>query len=199
MTHSRLSAKFEARPEAVWELVGQIRRWPEWDVTYRAVSRGQLDTAASSTYRMEHQVGNRTMVVDFRITSVEPGSLLVASGTGNEGEQVEERFELEPNRSGGTTVTRETAYTLPGQALGVVSSATYAEASVQRWAEQAFARLGHLLGGASKARPVRQPGDVDTRSTDSGPISTEEDYSANLDDGNRLPQAPGATAPRRPT
>lgn len=199
MTHSRLSAEIEAQPEAVWELIGNIRRWPDWDVTYQSGSRDGPDTPDDNVYPMEHQVANRRMIIDFRVTAIEPGSLLAAEGQGGEGERVAERFELAENASGGTTLTRETTYTLPGQTLGVASSTTYAEASVQRWAEQAFARLASVLGDAAEADPAQRPGDVDTRSTDSGPISAEEPYSANLDDGDRLPQAPRAGAPERPT
>lgn len=199
MTHSRLSAEFEAEPGAIWELVGNIGRWPEWDVTYQNVEHHGLDTRDPDVQTLEHRVGSRTMAVDFRVDRVEPDKLFVVEGHGGEGEQIDERFEMERNSSGGTTVTRETTYTLPGPTLGVAASTTFAEASVQRWAEQAFARLGHALGDASRAHPARRPGDVDTRSTDSGPISADEGYSANLDGGRRLPQEPGAQAPERPT
>lgn len=199
MTHSRLSADFDAQPEALWELVGNIRRWPEWDVTYHSVSEAPLDTGDTRVQTIEHQIGNRRMSLDFRVKAEDPSKLLVAEGSGGEGERVEERFELAPNKSGGTTLTRETTYTLPGQTLGVAATTTYATASVQRWAEQAFARLGHELGDASKEHAAQRPGDVDTRSSDSGPISPEEGYSANLEKGNRLPQEPGASSPGRPT
>jgi uncharacterized protein YndB with AHSA1/START domain len=199
MTHSRLSAELDASPEAVWKLVGTIRRWPEWDVTYQTVSSHGIDTSDGAEYQLVHQVGNRRMLVDFQIAAGEPGRLLVAEGKGNDGEQIVERFELAGDASGGTTLTRETTYTLPGQTLGVAASTTYAEASVQRWAEQAFARLAHVVSEASRAEPVERPGDVDTRSTDSGPISSEESYSANLEADDRLPQAPRSSAPERPT
>ena len=199
MTHSRLSTELDASPEAVWELVGNIRRWPDWDVTYQPVDLDELDADSSNVYVLEHHLGNRSMRIDFQTTSVRAPELLEVTGSGGAGEQVEERFELEPGKNGGTTLTRETSYTLPGQTLGVAATTTYAEASVQRWAEQAFARLGHLLGDAAKAHATRRPGDVDTRSTDSGPISAEEDYSANLEQGSRLPQAPRGAAPERPT
>lgn len=198
MTHSRLSAEIDARPPVLWELVGHIKRWPEWDVTYQPVAPGELNPTDDDAIRLEHHVGSRTIIFDFQILSLVSGELLVAEGRGGEGEKVEERFELAPSESGGTTLTRETTYTLPGQTLGVAASTTFAEASVQRWAEQAFARLGHVLGDASAAHPLRTPGDIDTRSTDSGPITAQERYSSNLEEGNRLPQEPGARAPERP-
>lgn len=197
MTHSRLSTELDASPEAVWRLVGSIRQWPEWDVTYQPVSDRGIDTSDGAEYQLEHQVGNRRMLVDFQIVAIEPNTLLVAEGKGNNGEQIVEQFELAAGTSGGTTLTRETTYTLPGRTVGVAASTTYAEASVQRWAEQAFARLAHVVSEASRAEPVDRPGDVDTRSTDSGPISSEEHSSAGLEANEQLPQSPRSSSPER--
>ncbi|HEV2108565.1 MAG TPA: SRPBCC family protein [Thermomicrobiales bacterium] len=199
MTHARVSAEFQASPEAVWKLIGNPVRWPEWDVTYQAPTDRNVEEPGRDGFTLLHTVGNRTMLISFDISSLEPGRSFAAEGRGGEGEQIEERFTIDAGGTNATTVTREIVYTLPGQDLGVIAATTYIEATVQRSAEQALARLAHVLGDASKEHATLEPGDVDTRSTDSGPISPEEPYSSNLEEGNRLPQVPLTRAPKRPT
>lgn len=198
MTHAHVSAELEATPEQIWAMIGNPSRWPEWDVTYQPVSVADRRPPGGGGFVLRHTVANRAMDVSFVLTSVQPNRFLVAEGQGGEGERVEERFSIDSTEKV-TKVTREIAYTLPGQDLGVVATTTYAEATVQRSAEQAFARLAQVLGNASREDADVQPGELDPRSTDSGPISPEEPYSSNLEDGQRLPQAPDARAPKRPT
>jgi hypothetical protein len=199
MTHARVSAELEANTDQIWTLIGNPMRWPEWDITYQRVPEADKLPSRGDGFVLQHTVANRAMNVSFVLTSLEPNRSLVAEGHGGEGERIEERFTLDPTDGKLTKVTRETVYTLPGQTLGVVATATYAEATVQRSLEQAFARLAHVLGTATEEHADVQPGGVDPRSTDSGPISPEEPYSSNLEDGQRLPQSPNARAPKRPT
>lgn len=199
MTHARVSAELEANTDQIWALIGNPMRWPEWDVTYQRVSESAGGTSRGDGFVLQHTVANRTMNVSFILTSLEPNRFLVAEGHGGEGERVEERFTLAPAEDKLTKVTRETVYTLPGQTLGVVATTTYTEATVQRSVEQAFARLAHILGTATEEHADVRRGGADPRSTDSGPISPEEPYSSNLEDGQRLPQSPNARAPKRPT
>ena len=191
MTHAQLSGEVSAPPEAVYALVADPTRLREWDVSFGEATPIGPGADGEPTFSVERTVANRGMKLACRVVRAEPGRAFAFECRGSAGELVREAFALRPGKDGrGTTVARESEVEYPGQDLGVVAQTTYVEAVNTRSAEQAFARLNLLLGGDTGAAPAAPADTTDTRSTDSGPIAAEEQYSAH----------PGSPAvPDRPT
>ncbi|MBA2754432.1 MAG: SRPBCC family protein [Chloroflexia bacterium] len=201
MTRAQVSADIAAPMDAVWSLVGDPRRWPEWDVTYSVPEPPRHDGAGPGrTIGLTKTEADRTMHLTCEVESRPEAGELTLRCTGGNGERLDESFTVTAGKQGGSSVTRQTEYRLLGQNLGIVSDTTYAEASVQRSLEQAFARLALLVDAdQDSSTPPDSHGDTDTRSEDTGTISAEESYSSGLGPDQSLPQRPEEHAPARPT
>lgn len=201
MTRAQVSADIGAPTDVVWSLVGDPRRWPEWDVTFSLPeSPGRDGAGSAATVSLTKTEADRTMHLTCQVESRPEAGEVILRCTGGNGERLDETVTVSAGDHGGSSVTRQTDYRLLGQNLGIVSDTTYAEASVQRSLEQAFARLALLVNAGQDAdSPPSSEGDTDTRSEDTGTISAEESYSSGLGPGRTLPQQPEEHAPARPT
>jgi uncharacterized protein YndB with AHSA1/START domain len=196
MAVAKITGQIDAAPEAVYDLVADPTRLADWDVSYERGTPLHAGEDGSAAFEVRRTIENRGIPLRCTVREAGRGQRFAFTCRGLEGETVEESFRLDA-RNGGTEMTREHTYRLPGQDLGVVSQATYAEALTQRGIEQAFARLNLLFGGGAPDAAQR-PGDTDTRSEDTGGISVEEDYSANRSP-TAEPQRGLPPVPDRPT
>ncbi len=200
MTATKITAQIAAAPAAVYDLISDPTRLHEWDVTYGSGDRPSPGHDGAQTFTIERTIENRGIHLNCVVEAAEPGSRFAFSCRGSAGETVEERFTLRA-KDGGTEVNREQTFRLPGQNLGVITQQTYAEALSQRSVEQAFARLDLAFAGGQgggQGQGVRRPGDTDTRSEDTGWITSEEDYSPDKERGGAGSASQPEPVPGRP-
>ncbi len=188
MTKAKMSGAIDAPQEIVYDLIADPARLKEWDTTYEAASSLHADREGAPVFEINRTIANRGIHLSCRVIAAEPPSHFAFTCTGSAGEIVEESFSLEPSPDGGTTVVREAVYELPGQDLGVIANQTYTQATEERSIEQAFARLNRLMGSAASTDRSPVPGETDTRSEDTGTISSEEPYTAHAKDDQPPPR-----------
>lgn len=196
MAVAKITGQIDAAPRAVYDLLADPTRLADWDVSYERGTPLRAGEDGSTAFEVQRTIENRGVHLRCTVAEASPGERFAFTCRGLEGETVEESFRLDA-RHGGTEMTREHTYQLPGQNLGVSSRATYVEALTQRGIEQAFARLNLLFGGDAAAAPQRR-GDTDTRSEDTGGIAAEEDHSANRPGAATTPGRGMPPVPNRP-
>jgi hypothetical protein len=67
--------QIDAPPEAVWAILTDLGRYPEWNPLFREAS-GQVAAGNRITLRSVHPVNGRLMTVKPRITVADPGTEL---------------------------------------------------------------------------------------------------------------------------
>src|ERR1700678_3100053 len=115
--------QIDALPEAVWAVLTDLDRYPEWNPLFREAS-GQVVVGNRITLRCVHPANGRLMTVRPRITAAGPGTELrwvsslpgIISG--------EHRFTLTPE-GGGTRVEQSEIF---GGLLSVFSGRTFTRA-----------------------------------------------------------------------
>ncbi len=182
MTKAKISGAVDAPQEIVYDLIADPARLKEWDTSYEAASPLEADRDGAPTFEIDRTIANRGIHLSCRVIAAEVPSLFAFTCTGSAGEIVQESFILDPSSDGGTTLVREAIYELPGQDLGVIANQTYTQATEERSIEQSFARLNRLLGSSASTDRPSVPRETDTRSEDTGTISSEEPYTAHAKD-----------------
>ena len=100
--------QIDAPPEAVWAVLTDLARYPEWNPLFREAS-GEVAVGSRITLRSVHPANGRLMTVRPRITAADPGAELswvsslpgIISGV--------HRFALTP-AGGGTRVEQSEAF-----------------------------------------------------------------------------------------
>ncbi len=182
MTKAKMSGAIDAPPDVVYNIIADPARLKEWDVSYEGASPLHPDREGTPTFEIDRTLANRGIHLSCRVISAEVPATFAFTCTGSAGEIVEESFTLDPSGDGGTTVVREAVYELPGQDLGVIANQTYTQATEERSIEQAFARLNRLVGSSASTDQPPVPRETDTRSEDTGTISSSEPYTAHPKD-----------------
>src|SRR5579884_875948 len=171
MAISQVSAEIMAPPDAVYEIVSDPALLQDWDVTYGPASPVPPDREGEPTFTVQRTFANRTMRFVCHVDSALPDTRFSFSCTGDEGELLQEVFDLAPAQNGAATrFTRRLTYELPGKDLGVADETIFAEAMGDRSVEQAFARLNATFT-TQPAHPLPAPGDTGRARTGSGPTA----------------------------
>ncbi|HSI81933.1 MAG TPA: SRPBCC family protein [Solirubrobacterales bacterium] len=132
------TATIGADPEAVWELWGDLDRWPEWNQGIeRASADGEL--APGATIKVKLRRGG---TVSHQVTALEPGRLLVTEARFPGGRQGHEH-RVERRRNGAEVTHRIYVRGLLWPLLAFMLSRRKMERSVAGFAE----RERELLGG----------------------------------------------------
>lgn len=174
MAVTQLSAEIMAPPETVYDVVSDPGLFPDWDATYESASRIRPNREGEPAFEARRTLANRGIHLVCHVESALPGRRFAFTCNGDEGEQIQEIFDLAPARDGAaTTFTRTFTYTLPGRDLGVVDDTTFDEAMNDRSVEQAFARLNTMFGSIAAA-PVHVPGDTGSARAGSGGFNPAE-------------------------
>ena len=69
------SIQIDAPPEAVWAVLTDLGRYPEWNPLFREAS-GQVTMGTTITLRSVHPANGRLMTVKPKITVADPGAEL---------------------------------------------------------------------------------------------------------------------------
>lgn len=132
MGHVVNSIHIDAPPERVFELISDARRFPEWGtnvIEVKDVSGPQDRVGASYTAVM--RFAGRRMEGRWEITRVEKPSYVEQKGTALGGGDATAINRLEP-AGGGTDITFELDYELPGGFVGDLADRLFVERAIER-------------------------------------------------------------------
>lgn len=122
----------DAPPEKVWKLGAQAELYPEWQtgvVQVRDVS-GPIDHVGAS-YTVIYRTMGRQLDATFTVTKVELGRLIEEEGTAPGGGRGTSKLMLDP-ADGGTDLSFEFDYDLPGGFVGDIADKLFLERAIQR-------------------------------------------------------------------
>jgi uncharacterized membrane protein len=132
MGHVRETLHIDAPPDRVWALGTDPSRYPEWQaglVEVRDIS-GPLDRVGSK-YTAVYQVMGRRLEGTTEVTKLEPGKLIEERGSIVGGGPAVSTIRIEP-LSGGTDMTFELDYELPGGLIGDIANKLFMERAIER-------------------------------------------------------------------
>ena len=132
MGHIRHTFHVDAPPERVWELAADAKRIPEWNVSFIEVKdvSGPLDRVGAS-YTSVLKLAGRRLEGRWELSRVEAPSLaeLTGSAPGGGRGTYTARYEA---AEGGTDVTWELEYELPGSFVGGIADKLFVERANER-------------------------------------------------------------------
>jgi uncharacterized protein YndB with AHSA1/START domain len=103
------TAEFDATPEAVWAVVGDLRRLPEWLASHDAFLEEPSATAEGVTFRQRVKGLGQSAEVDWKVETVVVPRTLVLAGKGPMNVKV--RFSLDvAGTETGSALTYRTEY-----------------------------------------------------------------------------------------
>ncbi len=147
----RLAGTLELRaaPEAVWAFLTDATLRPRWEVGVVAVEdvSGPLDQVGATWVEVRRLAGV-TMRERWRVTRVEPRTLLELSGSSPGGGRTTIRERLEATADGGTLKSFEAEYRLPGGPLGVAVDRLYMHRKLVRDSAAADEKIKALVDGS---------------------------------------------------
>jgi len=133
------SVDIAAPPERVWDLLEDVRRLPEYSESTDEVRNApERLTAVGQEYEQVGRILGVKLTSRWRVTELEPGRLLGNEGTMGPGVRYRLKQWLDPLPDGGTRLSIEIDYTVPGGKLGRLAARSGAE---QRAAREAQAVL----------------------------------------------------------
>ena len=156
MATARSSADFKAAPSAVYAVVADPARLPEWDVSYSETRVLPSEPGHQLHFVAHRLLANREMRLVCRVEQADPPAHFAFVCEGDAGEQVRADITLAANGDGaGTRMTILSEFDLghadpSADPLSVVPELTYTQAWLDRSVEQAFAHLGALVGAAEE-------------------------------------------------
>ncbi|MEO5875278.1 MAG: SRPBCC family protein [Streptosporangiaceae bacterium] len=104
------TANFEVAPAAVWAVLGDLRRLPEWLASHDSFPKEPPAAVPGATFAQRVKGLGRSAEVDWRVETVEAPRSLVLSGRGPMNVKVWFSLSVEPAEAG-STVTYRTEYT----------------------------------------------------------------------------------------
>jgi uncharacterized membrane protein len=139
------SIVIDAPLDQVWDLMCDASRLAEWQSTVVQVTQttGRLDQVGS-TYTTTNRIAGRPIQVSWEVTAVEPRRSFdqVASSPRGGSARATNRAE---SSNGGTRVTTEIDYELPGGFLAEVANKLFAERSIDREIRHSLENLKALV------------------------------------------------------
>ncbi len=144
----RLTGTLELRatPEAVWAFITDATLRPRWELGVVAVEdvSGPLDQVGATWIEVRRLAG-LTMREHWRVTRVEPLTLLELSGSSPGGGRTTIHERLAPTPDGRTLKTFEADYRLPGGPLGAAIDRLYMHPKLVRDSATADEKIKALV------------------------------------------------------
>ncbi|MBC7973966.1 MAG: SRPBCC family protein [Myxococcales bacterium] len=148
MVHITRQIDVAATPEAVFAVLTDLDRLPEW-ATIVADTRDVSDDRplqTGCTFRHTIRVMGQELDTDWQVTELGSGRLLAYEASSALGGRLGMTQTIMP-RAGGSTVRLEVDYDLPGGFLGDLLDVAVLEAQNEREAERSLQNLKALLNG----------------------------------------------------
>jgi uncharacterized protein YndB with AHSA1/START domain len=145
MAHIERSIEIEASPEAVFEVLTDLDRLPDWStVTVKTHEVPDGELKVGSEFRQTLRVLGRDIDCDWRVTEADPPNRIAYEATAPGGGQLRmaQQVRGEGSRS---RVELDLDYELPGGFAGELVDRTYAERRNEREAEHSLHNLKDLL------------------------------------------------------
>jgi coenzyme Q-binding protein COQ10 len=132
MGHVRDTFHIDAPPDRAWGLYTDPSRYSEWQAGLGEVKdiSGPLDQVGSKFTAVVRVMGRR-LEATSEVTKVEPGKLIEQHGSVVGGGPAVSTFRIEPV-SGGTDMTVELDYELPGGLVGDIADKLFMERAIER-------------------------------------------------------------------
>jgi uncharacterized membrane protein len=132
MGHVRHTGHVDTSPDDAFALGVDVSRGPEWNNSLVAVRdvTGQLDTLGAS-YVAILKLGGRQLETRWEVTGVEKPKLLELRASAPQGGTAISTTHFEP-ADGGTDMTIEVDYELPGGFAGSVADKLFVERAIER-------------------------------------------------------------------
>ncbi|MGH2428449.1 MAG: SRPBCC family protein [Candidatus Limnocylindria bacterium] len=147
MARVRSQIDLAASPEAVFALLTDLDRLPEWAtivVDSREASTRPLTLGC--TFRQTVRVMGQELDTEWQVTELEPGRRLAYEASAALGGRLVMTQTITP-RAAGSSVQLEADYDLPGGFLGDLLDLAVVEAKNEREAERSLQNLKELLDG----------------------------------------------------
>ncbi len=147
MAYLRRQIELAAPPEAVFALLIDLDRLPDWativvdsrDVTDRPITVG-------CTFRQTLKIAGQELDTGWRVTQLDPPGLIAYEASSATGGRLLMTQTITP-RNAGSTVQVEVDYDLPGGFLGKLLDMAVVEAQNAREAERSLQNLKELVDG----------------------------------------------------
>jgi uncharacterized protein YndB with AHSA1/START domain len=145
MAHIERSVEIEASPEAVFKVLTDLDRLPDWStVTVKTHEVPDGELKVGSEFRQTLRVLGRNIDCDWRVTEADPPNRIAYEATAPGGGQLRmaQQVRGEGRRS---RVELDLDYELPGGFAGELVDRAYAERRNEREAEHSLHNLKDLL------------------------------------------------------
>ncbi len=148
MAHIERSIDIEASPEAVFKVLTDLDRLPDWStVTISTHDAPDGDLKVGDTFHQTLRVLGRNIDCDWRVTEVDPPNRIAYEATAPGGGQL--RMAQHVGRQGNQSrVELDLDYDLPGGFAGELLDRAYVERRNEREAEHSLHNLKELIEGA---------------------------------------------------
>jgi uncharacterized membrane protein len=132
MGHVRHTGHIDSSPEKAFALAIDAMRFPEWNSSVVEVKdiSGSLDQVGSS-YVSVLKLGGRPLEARWEVSRVEIPRVLEFTGTAPGGGKATGKNRFEP-AGGGTDITIEVDYELPGGFVGGIADKLFVERAIER-------------------------------------------------------------------
>ena len=138
MGHVRHMGHVDAPPDKVFALTIDATRDPEWNSSVVEVkdATGMLDTVGAS-YTAMLKLGGRRLETHWEVTKVERQRLIEQTASSPAGGSATSTTTFEP-AGGGTDLTIEVEYELPGGFVGGMADKLFVERAIERDVKHSF-------------------------------------------------------------
>jgi len=143
------SIELPAPPAVVWEVISDLRRYGEWNVTHVGFPDGPPALVRGARYRERLRIMGVTDEAEWEVTDVEVGRRYALAGQGPLGVRLTAGLTLTPSGSDATTLAYETAFG-QGPLRGLFGKAVARRAASS--AKESLARLERMLADMEPAR-----------------------------------------------
>ena len=137
------SAAFDSTTEAVWVVVSDLARFPDWFVMHEGFTANPPTVKEGATFGQRTRLLNMPAQLSWTIKAVEPGRSYTMVGLGTMGVQVTAETSVTPG-DGETIVTIKLTFA-GGFVMGPVSAAV--EQEVTGKLDDSLAKLRAVLSG----------------------------------------------------
>ena len=144
MAHIERTIEIEAPPAAVFALLTDLSRLPDWSTTSDAVeSAPEAPLAVGDTFRQTIRLVGRSLTTDWRVVELVRPDRIAYEATAEGGRL---RMEQDVRIAGsGSRVELDLEYELPGGLIGELLDRSYVERRLEREADHSLQNLKELL------------------------------------------------------
>lgn len=139
MSRVRRSVEIAAPTDAVWAVLEDVRRLPDFSPSTVEVVAPDRLTERGQTFEQTVRLAGRSFTSTWKVTDIDPGSRLVIEGSVLPGTHYRMTETIEANGADSTTFTLVMDYRLPFGPLGRLASKLGAEARAADEAELVLA------------------------------------------------------------